>query len=197
MSKRKVALFSLLVFCAPAFSQAPVSKDFLPERGDAYAGYWFVSSDAGFSGTTYGGSNHGWNAGVDIKAFKWVSVSGEFDMGFGRVTNATSQTFTGLVGPRVFLPIPGSPKLTPFAEGMCGGTRVSIGHSPDSRPSTSSFTALVGGGADYRILMRLSWRGQLGYLYSQHITLINDEVQNVANPPVWHLQFSTGPVLRF
>jgi hypothetical protein len=196
MYGRKVVLLSLLVFCTATFSQSPVSKDSLPEHGDAYAGYWFVSSDAGFSGSS-SGSNNGWNVGVDFKAFKWVSVAGEFGMGFGKVTNATSKTFTGLLGPRVFLPIPGTPRLTPFAEFMCGGTHVSIGSSADSRPSVSSLTALVGGGADYRILMHVSWRGQLGYLYNQNITLINDEVQNIANPPVWHLQFSTGPVLRF
>jgi hypothetical protein len=189
-------LLSLLVFCTSAFSQAPVSKDLLPEHGDAYAGYWFVSSDAGFSGTS-SGSNNGWNAGVDFKVFKWVSVAAEFGMGFGRVTNASSKTFTGLLGPRVFLPIPGTPRLTPFAEFMGGGTHVGIGISADSRPSASSLTALVGGGADYRILMHHAWRGQLGYLYNQNITLINDEVQNVPNPPVWHLQFSTGPVFRF
>jgi len=168
----------------------------LPQHGDAYAGYWFVSSDAGFSGAS-SGSNNGLNAGVDIMAFKWVSFAGEFDMGFGKVTNATSKTFTGLFGPRVFLPIPGAPKLTPFAEVLFGGTHVSIGNSPDSRVSTSSVTALIGGGADYRILRRLLWRGQFGYLYNQNITLINSEVQNVPNPPVLHLQFSTGPVFRF
>lgn len=196
MLNRKGALFSLLLSCTLAFSQVPTSKDSLPQHGDAYVGYWFVSSDAGFSGTS-SGSNNGWNAGVDMKAFKWVSVAGEFDMGFGRVTNATSKTLTGLFGPRVFLPIPGAPRLTPFAEGLIGGTHVSIGNSPDSRPSTSSVSALIGGGADYRILRRLSWRGQFGYLYNQNITLINDEVQNVPNTPAWHLQFSTGPVFRF
>lgn len=196
MLNRNVALFPLLLSCTLALSQTPASRDSLPQHGDAYAGYWFISSDAGFSGTS-SGSNNGWNAGVDVKAFKWVSLAGEFDMGFGKVTNATSKTFTGLFGPRVFLPIPGAPRLTPFAEGMFGVTHVSIGISPDSRPSASSVTALIGGGADYRILRRLSWRGQFGYLYNQHITLINDEVQNVPNPPVWHLQFSTGAVFRF
>jgi len=196
MLNGNVALFSLLVSCTLALSQTPASRDSLPQHGDAYAGYWFLSSDAGFSGTS-SGSNNGWNAGVDVKAFKWVSVAGEFDMGFGKVTNATSKTFTGLLGPRVFLPIPGALRLTPFAEGMFGGTHVSVGNSPDSRPSASSVTALIGGGADYRILRRLSWRGQFGYLYNQNITLINDEVQNVASPPVWHLQFSTGAVFRF
>lgn len=196
MLNRKVALFSLLLSCTLAFSQAKASRDSLPQHGDVYAGYSFVSSDAGFSGTG-SGSDNGWNAGVDIRAFKWVSIAGEFDMGFGKVTNATSKTLTGLFGPRVFLPIPGVPRLTPFAEAMFGGTDVSIGNSPDSRPSTSSVTALIGGGADYRILGRLSWRGRFGYLYNQNITLINDEVQNVPNPPVWHLQFSTGPVFRF
>ena len=196
MLNRKVALSSLLLSGSLAFSQTPAPRDFSPQHGDAYGGYWFVSSDAGFSGTT-SGSNNGWNGGVDIKAFKWVSIAGELDMGFGKVTNATSKTFTGLFGPRIFLPIPRAPKLTPFAEGMIGGTKVSIGQSPDSRASTSSVTALIGGGVDYRILRHLSWRGQFGYLYSQDITLINGEIQNVPNPPVWHLQFSTGPVFRF
>ena len=196
MLNRKVALSSLLLSGTLAFSQTAISRDFSPQHGDAYGGYWFVSSDAGFSGTSRG-SNNGWNAGVDIKAIKSVFVAGEFDMGFGKVTNATSKTYTGLFGPRVFLPIPGAPKIIPFAEAMIGGTQISIGNSPDSRPSTSSLATLIGGGVDYRVLRRLSWRGQFGYLYSQHITLINDEVQNVPNPPVWHLQVSTGPVFRF
>jgi hypothetical protein len=196
MLNRKVAWFSLLLSCTLAFSQAPASNDSLPQHADVYGGYWFVSSDAGFSGAS-SGSNNGWNAGVAVKAFKWVFVAGEFGMGFGKVTNATSKTFTGLFGPRVFLPIPSAPRLTPFAEGMVGGTHVGIGQSPDSRKSTSSVTALLGGGVDYRILRPLSWRGQFGYLYSRDITLINDEVQNVPNTPVWHLQFSTGPVFRF
>lgn len=196
MLNRNLAWLPLVLSCTVAFSQASGSKSSLQERGDVYAGYWFASSDAGFSGTS-SGSNNGWNAGVDIKAFKWVSVAGEFDMGFGKVTNATSKTFTFLLGPRVFLPIPGRPKLTPFAEFMIGGTHVGIGNSVDSRPSTSCMTALMGGGVDYRILKRMSWRGQFGYLYSKDLTLINSEIQNVTNPPVWHLQFSTGPVFRF
>src|SRR5437868_2541718 len=106
MLNRNVAIFSLLLSCTLVFSQTPASRDSLPQHGDAYAGYWFISSDAGFSGTS-SGSNNGWNAGVDVKAFKSVFIAGEFDMGFGKVTNATSKTFTGLFGPRVFLPIPG------------------------------------------------------------------------------------------
>lgn len=196
MLNREVALFLPLLFCGFAFSQTPASSHSSPQHGDVYAGYWFVSSDAGFSGVS-SGSNNGWNAGADLKAFPWVSVAGEFDMGFGKVTNATSKTFTGLFGPRVFLPVPGARRIAPFAEGMLGGTHVSIGTSPDSRTSASSVTVLLGGGVDCRILSRLSWRGRFGYLYNQNITLINNEVQNVPNPPVWHLQFSTGPVFRF
>lgn len=198
MLNRSVALLSLLLCGCTAFSQshALTSSESLPAHGDAYAGYWFVSADTGFSAPS-GGSNNGWSAGMDLKVFRWVSLAGEFDMGFGKVTNARSKTFTGLFGPRVFLPIPGAPRFTPFADAMFGGTHVGIGASPDARPSVSSATVLVGGGADYRVLSRLSWRGQFGYLYSQNITLINDEVQNVPNPPVWHLQFSTGPVFRF
>jgi hypothetical protein len=191
---RMLALCLLLIFSSLAWSQAPAAKDSLPRRGDVYGGFSYLSSDSGF---TSFGSDAGWNAGVEAKVYRWLSIGAEFDMGFGKVTNATSKTYTGLFGPRIFIPIAKAPKLLPFADAMFGATEVSIGSSADSRKSTSSATILFDGGADYRVFNRLSWRGQLGYLRNANITLINDEVQNVPSTPVWHLQVSTGPVYRF
>jgi hypothetical protein len=193
---RKLALCLLLCSSTVVLSQTKSARETSPAVGDVYGGFRYVSSDAGFSGTS-SGSNDGFNAGAEVAAYKWISFAGEFVLGTGKVTNASSKTYTAVFGPRLFLPIAKMPRFRPFADVMAGVTHVRIGTSPDSRPSTSSVTAMFGGGADLRVLRRLSWRAQMDYLRSSNITLINDEVQNVPNPPVWHLQISTGPVFHF
>jgi len=196
MYVRTLALCLLLCSSNLVLSQTRSARETTPGVGDAYGGFRYVSSNAEFSGTS-SGSNYGFNAGAEVTAYKWISFGGEFALGTGKVTNASSKTYTAVFGPRVFLPIAKMPGFRPFADVMAGLTHVSIGTSPDSRPSTSSVTAMFGGGADFRVLRRLSWRAQMDYLRSSDITLINDEVQNVPNPPVWHLQISTGPVFHF
>ena len=186
----------LLVTGTFGWSQVQPAYDSQQHRGDVYAGFWYVSNDAGFTGTSVG-ANNGWKAGVDANAYRWLAVSAEFGMGFGKVTNASSTTYTFLIGPRVSLPLRRMSRLTPFADALVGGTHASIGNSADSLKSGSSFTTSLDGGVDYQFLKRISWRAQLGYLYSTKITHINDEVQNVPNPPAWHLQIFTGPTFRF
>jgi hypothetical protein len=196
MHSRSLALCLLLATGTLGWSQARPVYDSQQQRGDVYAGFWYVSNDAGFTGTSVG-ANNGWKAGLDVNASKWFAVTGEFGMGFGQVTNASSTTYTFLIGPRVSLPLRKMARLTPYADALVGGTHASIGNSPDSLKSGSSFTTSLDGGIDYRFLKRISWRAQLGYLYSTKITHINDEVQNVPNPPAWHLELFSGPAFRF
>ena len=179
-----------------ALSQSRPAHSAPPQHGDFFAGFSYVSNDASFTSRDVG-AVYGWKTGVDLKAYDWLAVDAEFGMGYGHVTNVTSTTYTFLVGPRVFLPLHRAPRLRPFADALIGGTHDAIAKSPDSRNSDSSLTAVLEGGIDYRLAKRLGWRGQFGYLYSKGITHINDEVQNVSNPPAWHVAFSTGPVFRF
>jgi hypothetical protein len=196
MFNHGLAVTVFVVFGAFVNAQAPAAKVDHGPRGDLYGGFWYVSSDSSFSGTS-SGSDLGWKVGGDAKVYQWLSFAGEFAMGSGTVTNAKAKTYTGLVGPRVAFPLGRSARLTPFARALFGGTQVSIAKSADARNSAFEPTFSLDGGADFQIAGRLSWRGQFGYLYNTRITLINDEVQNVPNPPAWHLQVFTGPVFRF
>ena len=197
MFHRSLALCLLLLSAHAACSQVPTLHKSTTVQGDVFAGLAFISSDAGF-GAGNPGSNIGWNVGMDLNpARPWIAVSPEFIMGSGRVTNASSTTYTGLIGPRFLLPLPRLTRLKPFADVMVGFTNVSIGKSVDSLRSRAGATETFDVGADFRIAGRFWWRGQIGYLHSMDITHINDEVQDVPNLPAWHLQVSTGePVLR-
>jgi hypothetical protein len=195
MHVRNLAL-ALLLSATTALCQVHSQKESQHEKGDLYAGYNYISNDSGFTAPNIGATN-GWKVGGDIKAYKWLAISGEFAMGSGKVTNASSNTYTFLFGPRFFVPIHKTPHLTPYVDFLVGGTEVSIGNSPDSLKSSAGFTSSLDGGIDYRFARRFSWRAQFGYLYSTKITHINDQIQNVANPPVWHFSAFTGPTFRF
>ncbi len=194
MPGRSLILTIFLLMSVAGWSQVKV-KDSQFQHG-VYAEYSYISNDAGFTGLKVGAVNSG-KAGVEFNAYKWLAASAEVAIGKGQVTNASSTTYTVLLGPRIFFALPLFPGIRPFAEAMGGGTVVNIPKSVDALKSSTSGTVSFGGGADVRLVQHIWWRGQIGYLYNGDITHINAEVQNVPNPPAWHLQMSTGPLLRF
>ncbi len=194
MFRRWLILSYFLLASVAGWSQIAV-KDSQFQHG-VYGEYSYISNDAGFTAPKVGAVNSA-KVGAEFNAYKWLAPSVEFSVGKGQVTNASSTTYTVLLGPRIFFAVPLFPGIRPFAEAMVGGTVVNIPKSVDALKSTTSGTVSFGGGADVRLVRHIWWRGQVGYLYNGDITHINAEVQNVPNPPNWHLQMSTGPLLRF
>ena len=136
---------------------------------------------------------NGWNASATFYFSKYLGVTGDFGGAYASIEGVLGHVYTYTGGPVLSFR---KGKINPFVHLLVGA--VDLGASEDGvSASRTGLTAMFGGGADLRVLRRLSWRAQMDYLRSSNITLINDEVQNVPNPPVWHLQISTGPVFHF
>lgn len=92
-----------------------------------------------------------------------------------------SQAFTGMLGPKVSVPIG---RFTPFAHALFGGAHIS--DSKAASNSDTSFSTAIGGGIDYKLIKGVAWRFQGDALHTHFF----DTGQN-------NLRLSTGLVLRF
>ena len=92
-----------------------------------------------------------------------------------------SRVLTGMLGPRVSVPIG---KFTPFAHALFGGAHISDSNGASN--SDTSFSTAIGGGIDYKLIKGLAWRIQGD---EQHTKFFNHGHNN--------LRLATGIVVRF
>jgi len=140
---------------------------------DVFGGYSFVHSDP--NGLEPGNA-HGWEASLAYNWNSWLGLKADFDGHYC----CDQSMYNFLFGPQINL---GHGKLTPYLEGL-------VGASHGNSAGTFSDTVLgfaVGGGADWKLTHRLSWRVAQADLLG---TRYNDVTQK-------NFRFSTGLVFHF
>src|SRR5260370_45465 len=155
------------------------------------AGYYYVRANLSASGGKF--SLNGGSASVAYNFNNWLS--GVADFGGYHSTNGLDRGLDGtlstyLFGPRVSYRRFG--RVTPFGEVLFG-----VAHTGASLLNTTSsqnaFAMTVGGGFDYRVTSRFSFRPlKVDYLLTRFNELNTNNAQNQNN-----LRVSTGIVFRF
>ena len=110
-------------------------------------------------GTSGGFNQNGVSGSVAYNPIRWLGVVGDFGGYHGSPGGVSLNTYTYLVGPRLSLRNPS--KLTPFAQALFGGSRVTVGSGGGS---SNQFAYSVGGGVDIGLLPHLALRPQLDYV---------------------------------
>jgi outer membrane immunogenic protein len=183
-----VCLLAFLSLCGVA-AQAQET----PDKVDIFAGYSYVRANPGpTSGDSF--SLDGGSASLTYHFRSWISGVADFGgytngniMGTG--VNGTLSTY--LFGPR--FSYRSYHHFTPFAETLFGVAHAGAGINGGTLgTSQNSFAMAVGGGVDYRINNRLSFRPlQVDYLLTRFSEgTPNNQTQN-------NLRASTGIVIHF
>ena len=121
---------------------------------------------------------NGWEASVQYKFRDWIGGVADFDGHYGSIGGVGTSVHSFLFGPQVSLPS----KVSPFAHVLLGGAHFSASGSGDT-----AFSMAIGGGMDYQVNDRFSWRIIQGdYL----MTRFFGDTQNNG-------RISTGIIYRF
>jgi opacity protein-like surface antigen len=122
-----------------------------------------VDASIGYSYFRLGGSNgvnqNGVSGSVAYNLNRWLGVAGDFGGYHGSPSGVSLNTYTYLVGPRLSFRNP--VKITPFVQGLIGGSRVTAGNGGGS---ANQFAYSFGGGIDYGILPHMALRPQIDYV---------------------------------
>jgi outer membrane immunogenic protein len=170
----------LLIVCGLALLAATCSK--AQERSFEVSGnYQYVRFGSG------GGNCQGGAGSFGVYVNRWAGVVGDF--GGCKVTGLGSGNSEHLInymfGPKVALTNSG--RITPFAQALFGGARISASALGTSLGSDSSFAMALGGGADVQLTRSVSFRAiQFEYFY----THFGGEKQN-------NMRLQSGIVFRF
>src|SRR5262249_40232035 len=120
-----------------------------------------VDASIGYSYFRLGGSGgvnqNGASGSIAYNPNRWLGLVGDFGGYHGSPGGVSLNTFTYLFGPRFSLRNPS--KLTPFAQALVGGSRITL-----SGASNSQFAWSFGGGVDFPLLPRLAFRPQVDYV---------------------------------
>ena len=143
---KKLILLGLGLFLFAASSRA--------QSIDVSAGYsYFRLSGSG------GLNQNGLSGSVAYNAKHWLGVVGDVGGYHASPAGVSVNTYTYLFGPRLFFHNP--TKLTPFVQGLLGGSRITVGSGGGSN---SQFAYSFGGGVDFGILPHLAFRPQVDYV---------------------------------
>jgi outer membrane immunogenic protein len=179
MSFRITCLLAVLGFAHATFAQQEVTKT------ETSAGISYVRSN------TADGMCQCFSLVGASSTFVWNAserYSGVVDVGYQRSTNinATGNSLglmTYMAGPRISFR---GRKYTLFGQALAGGVRA---NSSGLYNNASGFAGSAGGGLDFQLTQRLSWRIlQADYL----LTRVPNGSNNVQN----NIRFTTGIVLR-
>jgi opacity protein-like surface antigen len=122
-----------------------------------------VDASIGYSYFRLGGSGglnqNGVSGSVAYNPNRWLGLVGDFGGYHASPSGVSVNTYTYLFGPRFSLRNPS--KLTPFAQALVGGSRITIGSGGGSN---SQFAWSFGGGVDFPILPHLAFRPQVDYV---------------------------------
>jgi Outer membrane protein beta-barrel domain len=207
---KRLALLAIVVFSsyASAFAQNEKKPEF-------FAGYSFESVDTGVTSSSFGAATsldnrfkvNGLNLSATTYFTKRFGVTGDFSAhydsrpdSFG--TTATQSKFslyniTG--GPQVRFP--GTGRFTPFAQALAGIARRNLSETLPSgtnyfTDNNTSLTLNLGGGVDYKLNDRFSWRlVQFDY---NPISLRGRTFNSIVfpNQTLNGFRFSTGIVIK-
>jgi hypothetical protein len=185
MCKKWLIVIFVTTCAALATAQIP--------KANVYFGYAYAKTDlaAGQSANL-----NGWDGQLEGSVFPFISVVADVGGYYGSTNlvplgcipaagfscSANGNVYTFLVGPRASFSVG---KFRPFAHVLFGGGHTSVSTTGFSTSDTS-FSDLIGGGLDYKLIPAVAWRLQGDYLQ----TRFYGGNQNNA-------RFTTGIVLRF
>jgi hypothetical protein len=92
---------------------------------------------------------NGWEASAQYKFRDWIGGVADFDGHYGSQFGVGESVHSFLFGPQVSWPS----KVSPFAHVLLGGAHFSAGGVGDT-----AFSMAIGGGMDYQVNDRFSWR---------------------------------------
>ena len=122
-----------------------------------------VDASIGYSYFRLGGSGglnqNGVSGSLAYNPNRWLGIVGDFGGYHASPSGISVNTYTYLFGPRLSLRNPSG--LTPFVQGLLGGSRISVG---SGFGSNSQFAYSFGGGVDIKVLPHLSLRPQVDYV---------------------------------
>lgn len=143
------------------------------DKAEVFGGYSYMRLRGGADVNL-----NGWEASAQYKFRDWLGGVADFDGHYGSIGGVGTSVHSYLFGPQVSLPS----RVSPFAHVLLGGAHFSVGGFGDS-----AFAMAIGGGMDYEINQRFSWRIIQGdYL----LTKFGNDTQNNG-------RISTGVVFRF
>ncbi len=166
--------------------------------GNIFVGYSYLNTD--LSGSGGRNSLNGWAASGEYKVFPFVELVADFSAHYGPagfapngactvVVGGTCSTdrfhadqYSFLAGPRISF---SAGKFRPFVHALVGGGYLRE-NAPGSSLSNTTFAYALGGGIDYHLIPRVSWRIQADVLETRFFSI----TQNNA-------RISTGIVVHF
>ncbi len=129
----------------------------LPSRAQS------VDASVSYSYFRLGGSGginqNGISGSVAYNPNRWLGIVGDFGAYHASPAGISLNTYTYLFGPRLTLRNPS--KITPFAQVLFGGSRLTAGSGGGS---SNQFAYSFGGGVDIGLLPHLALRPQLDYV---------------------------------
>lgn len=160
----------------------------IPSLGNVYLGY---ALNHGSTGATRSGTLNGWEASVEGKMLPFVGIVADFGAQYGTQQilpafgfgNESVRVESYLFGPRASVTVG---KFRPFAHALIGAAHVNESSAGLTFNSETQFADALGGGLDYHLIPRVSWRVQLDDLQ----TRFNGRRQD-------NTRFSTGLAFRF
>jgi opacity protein-like surface antigen len=155
-------LSSLILLLPVLFANAALAQ--VP-NGNVFFGYSYMSAD--LSSRT---NLNGWNASLEGKVLPFIGLVADLTGDYGSQTipppfsvSANIGEHTFLFGPRASFPVG---KFRPFVHGLVGVGHISESGTGYSNSDTSLSYAL-GGGIDYHLAPRISWRVQADSLQTR------------------------------
>jgi len=143
------------------------------EKVEVFGGYSYMRLRGGADVNL-----NGWEASAQYKFRDWIGGVADFDGHYGSINGVGTSVHSFLFGPQVSLPS----KVSPFAHVLLGGA-----HFSASGVGDTAFSMAIGGGMDYQVNDRFSWRIIQGdYL----MTRFFGDTQNNG-------RISTGIIYRF
>lgn len=178
MRKDIAIVVALLLMSAAGFAQIPTS-------GNVYVGYALFNGSTGFTDT---GTLNGWDASLEGKIVPYVGIVADVSEVYGTLTDpvygsVSTRVQSYLFGPRVSFP---AGKFRPFVQVVFGAAHLHEDNAFFGASSDTDFADALGGGIDYRVVPRVSWRLQLDDLQTRFYSGRQDNTR-----------FSTGLALHF
>lgn len=179
LQKNISIVFALvMMMTAAGFAQIPTS-------GNVFLGYSYNRADTGLENR---GDLNGFEGSLEGKVLPHVGIVADVSGNYGTLpdpflgVNASTHVVSYLFGPRVSF---STGKIRPFAHILIGAAHVSESDFGFSNSETD-FADAIGGGIDYHLIPRVSWRFQLDDLQTRFNSSRQDDAR-----------FSTGLVLKF
>lgn len=178
MRKNFAIVFALLLVSATGFAQ-------IPTAGNVFLGYSLAHGSTGFTDT---GTLNGWEGSLEGKIVPYVGIVADvseqygtlFDPTFGNVSTRVQDY---LFGPRVSFP---AGKFRPYFHVLFGAGHLHESNLNFGSSSDTAFADAIGGGVDYHLVPRVSWRLQLDDVQNRFYSIRQDNTR-----------FSTGLAVSF